>query len=412
MVDWLYLGSVVAFVIVLVAILFIDRKNIKRDSILILRKTQKGKKLLKRVGERFPRGWKVFGMIGVFVTFGASIYGVYFLLNTIATAIVVEQPIGGLSFVVPSPTPDVVVIPGAVAIPFWHLLISLALLIIVHEGSHGLMAVRERVPIKSVGAGLLLILPLAFVEPDEKILAKRGKWPQLRVFAAGSFANFIVAGLVLLISFLLFSGMFTPGGVAFAGYEKGYPAEKVNLTGVIVNVNGQEVKTREDLKSIMKGIKPNEEIEIVTKNYDNKRNIIFKTFKLTTAERLDENGKPTGEAFIGIRGVLDGSDISKVFPPVYLFVNPDFGLFFDLNENLHPYSGVIYFLLSLLGFIFIINFGVGLVNMLPIKPLDGGRMWEIVFKQISPERAGAITHAVGAVTLLIVIAAFIVPYII
>ncbi|NIO19289.1 MAG: hypothetical protein GTN76_00715 [Candidatus Aenigmarchaeota archaeon] len=409
MIDSLYLYSVIAFVIALIIILLIDRKNIKRESIIILRKTQRGKKLLEMIGGRFPRGWKLLGMIGVFVTFGASIYGFYFLLNVVTTALVVEEAVGGLSFVLPSPTPDIVILPGVFAIPFWHMIISLALLIVVHEGSHGLMAVREKVPIKSLGWGLLLVIPLAFVEPNEKLLAKKGNWPQLRVFAAGSFANFIVAGVVLLISFPLLSGLFTSAGVGFVGYDEGYPAESINLTGLIIEINGHEVNNRGELQLIMENVKPNQTIEIVTKDYDKERNVIFKTFNLTTAEMLDEEGNPTGKAYMGIRGVLDGNDISQFLLPVAFFINPDFGMFFDLSEGLQAYSSVITFLLSLLGFLFLINFGVGLVNMLPIKPLDGGRMWEIVFKKFFPERAGDMTRTLSFITLFLIIAAFIVP---
>jgi len=412
MVDWFYVGSIIVFVIALIVVVFIDRKNVTRESIIILRKTQRGKRLLKRIGGRFPRGWKFLGMIGVFFTFGASIFGVYYLLSITYTAFVVEEAVGGLMLVLPSPSPDVTVLPGVFAIPFWHLIISLALLIVVHEGSHGLMAVRERVPLKSIGWGLLLVLPLAFVEPNEKILQKRGNWPQLRVFAAGSFANFIVAGVVLLISFPLLSGLFTVSGVGFISHDEGFPAEKINLTGIIIKINGQDVNTREDLQSIMDGINPNQTIEIVTKDYGEERKIVLKTYNLTTAERLDEDGKPTGEAYIGIRGVLDGNDLSQFLLPVAFFANPDFRMFFALSEGLQAYSEAIFFFLSLLTFLFIINFGVGLVNMLPIKPLDGGRMWEIVFKEFSPERSGEITRTVGWITFFIIVAAFIVPYLI
>ncbi|NIO22997.1 MAG: hypothetical protein GTN38_03140 [Candidatus Aenigmarchaeota archaeon] len=409
MVDLLYVGSVVVFIIALAVIVLIDRKNITRESIIILRKTQRGKNLLFKIGSKFPRGWKFLGMLGVFVTFVASVFGVYFLLNVVVTAIVVEEAVGGLSFVLPSPTPDVVILPGVFAIPFWHLIISLGLLIVVHEGSHGLMAIREKVPIKSLGWGLLLVIPLAFVEPNEKILQKRGNWPQLRVFAAGSFANFIVAGVVLLISFPLLSGLFTASGVGFVGYDEGFPAKEVNLTGLIVKINGQDVMNRDDLQSVMESISPNQTIEIITKDYDEERKVVFRTYNLTTAERIDDEGKPTGKAYIGIRGVLDGNDISRFVFPAAFFANPDFRMFFSLNEGLEAYSSVIFFFLSLLTFLFIINFGVGLVNMLPIKPLDGGRMWEIVFKRLSPERGGDITKTVSLITLFLIIAAFIVP---
>ncbi len=409
MVDWLYVYSIMAFVVALIAIILIDRKNITRDSILILRKTKRGKKFLSMLGKRFPRGLKFIGMAGVFVTFAASVYSFYFLLNVVVSALIVRKAIGSLSLVLPSPTPNAVMLPGVFGIPFWHMIISLAILVVVHEGSHGLMAVRERVPIKSLGWGLLLVIPLAFVEPNEKVMEKRGDWPQLRIFAAGSFANFIVAGFVLLISFPLLLGLFTPAGVGFIGYDKGYPAEHINLTGVITEINGQDVKTTGDLASIMKTVHPGEVIKIVTKDRNGEGNIVTKTYELTTAERLDDKGKPTGEAYMGIKGVLDGNDLSRFFLPAVLFINPDFDLFFSVNAGLEAYYGGIKFLLQLLSFLFIINFGVGLVNMLPVKPLDGGKMWEIIFKRVFPKRSGEITRTVGYITLLLIISAFVIP---
>ena len=74
----LYLLSVIAFVVILALIVYKDRRNFERDSILLLRRTRFGRGFIKRTGERFPRFWKVLGTIGVFFGFSASIYIFYF----------------------------------------------------------------------------------------------------------------------------------------------------------------------------------------------------------------------------------------------------------------------------------------------------------------------------------------------
>jgi len=54
--------------------------------------------------------------------------------------------------------------------------------VVVHEGCmHNSAA--QRIKIKT-SDGFFRVLPLAFVEPDEKQLGKRPLWQQLRVFAA------------------------------------------------------------------------------------------------------------------------------------------------------------------------------------------------------------------------------------
>ncbi|MFB6115474.1 MAG: site-2 protease family protein [Candidatus Nanohalobium sp.] len=46
----------------------------------------------------------------------------------------------------------------------------------------------------------------------------------------------------------------------------------------------------------------------------------------------------------------------------------------ELNEPLKPYRGFLMWFISLFKTIGILNVGIGLVNMLPIKPLDGGQI--------------------------------------
>ena len=49
---------------------------------------------------------------------------------------------------------------------------------------------------------------------------------------------------------------------------------------------------------------------------------------------------------------------------------------------------VVWFIYSVLLWNIILNFGVGLFNLLPLKPLDGGLMFEALASKISPKNNG------------------------
>ncbi len=450
MVDW-YLVSVLVFAGILAAVFYKDRKNVKRESVLLLRKTKRGRNFLIKLGTKFPRFWKVVGTIGVLICFGVSGYTFVWLLGNSANIFVSGQAEASFMFVLPSASSKTSTGPGYMAVPFWYWIISIALLVLVHEGFHGIMAAMEGIRIKSLGWGLLAIIPLAFVEPDEEQLKKRESWTQLRVFSAGSFANFILAGICLLIGSIAFSGLFVPTGVAYQGLIAGYPAAEANLSGTIVRIDDYTIRTISDLHDVMEKIGSNKTITIYT--VSEKGN---KSFAIETAPEPMPEYRP--DAWTGI--VLG---LEEIFPGtvdyVYRFNATDWATteyelsFWEYVMNNYPalrdkasqkiselnkklkdyhrggfigitgvinnteikdefkeYSGIVNFSNGLLFFLILINFGVGVANLLPIKPLDGGRMWEIVFQKLFPKKLSvSMTKALSSFTLLLLIINFVFP---
>lgn len=377
--------SIVIFILILAVMVYRDRRNFKRESILLLRRTQTSRNFIVRLGNRFPRFWKGLGTVSAIVGIFVSIWALLLLIQLTVNNFFAETATPGLALLLPSPTPQTIVIPGVIAAPFWYWIIAIALLVVVHEGLHGIMAAMEKVKIKSLGWGLLAIIPLAFVEPDEKALEKRGSWPQLRVFSAGSFANFLLAGVSILITVSVFAPMFTPGGVAYQGLIVGYPAAQVNMTGVIVGIDNHTISSLEDLDMILTEIGPGKEITIHTMLFeDGERE--FLEFTLVTAENPDNESSDKG--FIGI-GSVSG--------------------FMDLKEGLRSQAGVINFFLGLLYFLVLINLGVGIANLLPLLPLDGGKMWYVVFRRFVPKHSKKLIYYLSYVTLVVLIMAFALP---
>ncbi|MBI2674893.1 MAG: site-2 protease family protein [Candidatus Aenigmarchaeota archaeon] len=221
-----YSLSAAVFILILAILVYRDRKKFTRDGIILLRKTQKGKSGLIALGERHPTFFRHVGNLGVIMGFSASILMIVMLVKMTFKSLA-EPSTGAIGLLLPSLSSSPSSSPGLIFVPFWYWIIIIALLAFVHEGMHGIIAARERIRIKSLGWGLLAVIPLAFVEPDEKEMRKKKHIQQLRVFAAGSLANFALAAIAILI-LSSFSGLYMQDGAAFITY----PASEINVSSV------------------------------------------------------------------------------------------------------------------------------------------------------------------------------------
>jgi membrane-associated protease RseP (regulator of RpoE activity) len=440
--DW-YTISVLVFIAAIAVIFYRDRKNVERQSVLLLRKTQRGKKGIIGLGRRFPRFWKGLGLVAVIFCFMMSVYIVYMLLELIGNNFLVGKTVPGLSFVLPSLGAETVVVPGAILVPFWYWIIIIGLLVVVHEGLHGIMAAMERVRIKSMGWGLFIVLPLAFVEPDEKQLEKKPAWSQLRVFASGSFANFMLAGLSLFLIASM-SGMFYSDGVSYSTLLEGYPAADVNLSGTITGIDGYEIRSITDLRNVLAEVGENQTITVTTTSGD----FVLKTagepdpvfspslsFLILAAH--EHGGVSTIDFFMGTSDPRDWTStkyvismwgwvednvpglqeramdrISELEYRLDEYERPGFigigsvSTLVKLRPEFGGWEETVSFIQGLLFWLFLINFGVGAANLLPIGPLDGGRMWTIVLKRYAKKRWKKIMSILSYFTLAILIINF------
>ena len=97
------------------------------------------------------------------------------------------------------------VIPG-IDIPLIAGIISLVIILTIHEMSHGVLARMAKVKVKSIGLLLFGIIPIgAFVEPNEKEILKLNKEKQNRISAAGISANFIATIVFFILMMLMFA---------------------------------------------------------------------------------------------------------------------------------------------------------------------------------------------------------------
>ncbi len=232
-----------------------------------------------------------------------------------------------------------------VPLPYW--IISIAIILIVHEFAHAIVARARGVSIKSVGYGFLLFLPLGFAEPDEEELKKKSKETKMMVYGAGSLSNIMFAVIffaLFLGSSLLIAKMYVPVGVQYEKTINGtYAFKNLPPSGVITQINGKQINNLNDLIKVMKNLKPGENITIFVNS---------KKYWVILVHNPENKSLP----LIGIYGISTKFSVKKSIKKVLGIKIPEFFIY----------------IANLFKFLFIINLGVGFANLLPLLPFDGG----------------------------------------
>jgi len=380
----LEIASVVVFFAIIAILAYRDRKNIEFKYGLMTRRTKKGKKLIYQFAERHRKKLQLLGNVGVIVGIGVSIYGFSTLLLSSYNLIFRREKIQSFAMVLPTVT-GVEYPEFAIGVPFWYWIIGIFAVLMAHEPMHGLLARAEKITIKSFGVLLLIALPGAFVEPDEKQIQKLPMLKKMRIYAAGSFGNFILAAILALIIFLCLEPMFFRGAVAY-GYlnyteynlTEPFPAEKLNMTGVILSIDGMNVEDAKDLSEIMSDKIPGQTILIGTTK--------DKYWLTLTRDPKNETK--------GYMGIFVGD--SKVLKNEY--------------RNDPTLSPILRSTTELLVWILFLNAGIGTANLLPIKPLDGGLMFEEIVKIFLKKKwVDKVVKVVSLFTLLLILIALFGP---
>jgi membrane-associated protease RseP (regulator of RpoE activity) len=374
----LYFLSVLIFVLILAVLIYRDRKNIEFHYILLMKRTKIGIEILDKLAK--PKiFWKILGSFGILIAFFLMFYGFASLIKygQLLLEGVVKMP--GLSFVFPSVKPEIEAGPGYLLLPFWFWLVIIVSVIVPHELLHGIMSRVEKIKVKSAGLLLLLVLPGAFVEPDEKQLKKSKLISKLRVFASGSLANFLVYLLIFNLTSNIIWPYFVPGPIILKEVNATGPAAQAGLKAnmVITEINGKPVK------------------------------LTYGEFLSGSRYLLEEteNLKPGDEISV----IANGTEFK-----VRLASNPE-------NESL-PYLGIVYspitkgdipfgFLFQLLTWIWIINYAIAIFNIMPLYPLDGGMIVQALAEKINKKNATKITYAITIITLSILAFNFVAPFI-
>jgi len=357
--------SFVAFIIVVILLLISQRKKVKREGIIFIRRTPRGRNTIDKVARKNIRFWRIFGNIGVIVVIGVMIFGSY-LLTSNALSIMTSETDQGAGIILPGPVSTSTALPGVFVIPWWFFVIGIVLLMVPHEFAHGIMSRVDKIRIKSVGWLFFAVLPGAFVEPDDNQIKKSKKSTKLRIYGAGGFAN-ILTGLLIfaLMNFVIVPSFYSslqPQGVLFETNENSSLSE---MQGAIVSVNNVQVRSLKELQDALSSHSAGDEVklEIIPSSS------IQHYFVLESVPAIVKNNETVihqaaffedeGRQVIGITVALsNGSEIAYSASSMLLV---DF--------------------VRLMAMMFIFTIGIGIVNLLPIKPLDGG----LILEEIIPK---------------------------
>lgn len=168
------------------------------------------------------------------------------------------------------------------------------------------------------------------------------------------------------------------------------PAIRAGLKGVIIGVDGKEIKTHEDLSEAMKGYSPGESVKIETKFEEE-----ILSYDLVLAEDPNNGGRAVmGIGVIGQKGGVIGrvSDFFNFFKKTATHYEPRFD------------SNFMIFVYNLIWWIALINISIALVNMLPVGIFDGGRMFMLTIWGITKsEKFGQLMFKIMTYAILIIV---------
>lgn len=338
-------------------------------------KTKLGLNLMKNIGEKHSRLVMFIatigiyaGYLGMFVVLGYVVFGFYQLFADPSAPAVFTPVIPGAK------------IPGSpISFPFFHTLIALFVAVLIHEFSHGVVSRASKIPVKSSGYAQVGPFSAAFVEPDEKILEKASPKVQNAIFAAGPWSNFLTAGIVMLILAFVFNPLtasfYAGSTMTFDSVVPDSPAELAGLEPLTVysGINDKEDASINILFEELTNAKPGDSITFI---------------KETGEQQLVILGDKDGQAFIGIEGIQ-----SKIIPSI----NPILYSVFEWINKLFVW-------------IFILSVGLGMGNLIPAGPVDGGRMFLIACQKFFGKKKGEKIWAKTAIVLFgSIIILFIVP---
>ena len=357
---------------------------------VLMWRTKRGISFLDRAANFSRRGWKVFGIAGV-VT--GCAFMVLIFLNLTDKAIDFIGSIGAPG--VGAVGGVMLVVPG-ITIPLVSGIIALATVLLVHEPAHGIVARRVGLPVKSTGLLLLAIIPGAFVEPDEKKLKKASISERLQLYGAGSLANILFGFMCLGILLALIVPL---PGVYIWSVRENTPAENANLqAGMRLMEIGYEenalveISDFSDYDNFMSGTQAGDNIILVADN---------NTFWITLENHPYENRGRIGVYLVESAPRL--RIFGTAFANLLMFWESPGAPRWWINQYSYDYR-VPTFVIDLLVWMFILNVGIGLFNLLPLKPLDGGYITECLVEKVSSRStAKRVIMAISVISLVLII---------
>ncbi|MBW3015106.1 site-2 protease family protein [Candidatus Woesearchaeota archaeon] len=347
--------SVVIFytAIILLIIKYKDKFDIQAKFIALYR-TKLGLKAMDKIASKHPRLLTFLGTLGIYIGFVGMLVISVFLIYNMFELILIP---GAQSAIAPV-LPGIRIPKSPVFVPFWYGIPAIFIVATIHEFSHGMIARLHKLKVKA--SGIVFFGPIigAFVEPDERQLRRSSNKQQLSVFAAGPFSNILTAlAVIFIISPLLaipLEGAVIPTDVTILDAAPDFPAKLagVGKDEIIQTINGINIISTENITSALNTVNPGEAITLVTDK---------DSYEITTVSDPENETK----SYLGI-GLQQNIGIHP--SAEQKFTKPVIWTFFHLFQFSQ--------------WLFILSIGIGLANLLPLGPVDGGRMIKIFYDRL------------------------------
>jgi len=336
-------------------------------------KNQQVQSVLVKILGRTRRGIRVFADVSVVAGFLMMGFAFWFLISNVSKFFVAPTEFSQLTVLIPGIT-----LTSSSSILYF--LLSIPIVLVIHEGAHGIVAALEKIKIKTGGFAIFIAMFAGFVEPDEEEFNKAKKISKLRVIGAGATSNVIFAfalGLVLLTNPffamilpepLLSTFYDLPDGVLILSIIENSGAEKAGLLAndIITSINGVQILSPLDFQKT-------ELIPGEIANVSVLRNGQVLQFPVEVIPSPEDPQR-------GLIGIM--RDNSFAYKPVLNFIEWN-----DPNVSM--------FLLWL----WMISFFIGIINMLPLPILDGGKfIHTIIDKKISDKAVNITMWGIYAFT--------------
>jgi len=358
-------------IVVVAKALKLEKYGFEIKAYSLVYKNKQVNSVLIKLLSRTKRGIRVFADVSVVSGFIMMGFAFWFLLNNVSNYFVAQAEFSELTVLIPGVT-----LTSVSSITYF--LLSIPVVLVIHEGAHGIVAALEKIKIKTGGFAIFIAMFAGFVEPDEEEFEKAKKISKMRVIGAGATSNVIFAlvlGVILLTNPFfamvlpepLLSVFYDlPDGVLILSIMENSGAEKAGLLAndIITSINNIPIRSPVDFPSLSPG-------EIASVSVLRDSQLLNFGVEIMSAPEDPERG------LIGIM-----RDNSFAYKPIMNFIEWN-----DPNVSM--------FLLWL----WMISFFIGIINMLPLPILDGGKfIHTIIDKRISDKSVNIVMWGIYAFT--------------
>lgn len=262
---------------------------------------------------------------------------------------------------------------------------------------------------------------LVQIAPRDRQFAHKKPWPKFLTLFAGPLFNFILA-LVLFIGLAYYQG--TPTSTVEQVADK-YPAQQAGLQkgDKIVQIGKYKISEFDDVDKALDKVKDNKttvkferdgktkSVELTPKKTEKKLTKVSSETKYVLGFQPASEHTLFKPIVFGLKSFLIGSTyiftavvgmLASIFMGGFSFdmLNGPVGIYHNVDSVVK--AGII----SLIGYTALLSVNLGIMNLIPIPALDGGRIlfviYEAIFRKPVNKKAETTIIAIGAIFMVVI----------